>query len=61
MLAGKAYMEHHNQVIGIVYRNVCPEYGQTIVMANQPDVMVVDKQMTETVIDVTVPSNSNIK
>ncbi|TWW69428.1 ATP-dependent Clp protease proteolytic subunit, mitochondrial [Takifugu flavidus] len=27
MLAGKAYMERHNQVAGIVYRNICTEYG----------------------------------
>ena len=27
MLAMKAYMEHHNQVAGIVYRNICAEYG----------------------------------
>ena len=27
MLAGKAYMECHNQVAGIVYRNICAEYG----------------------------------
>ncbi|XP_051931065.1 uncharacterized protein LOC127607055 [Hippocampus zosterae] len=27
MLAGKAYMERHNQVAGIVYRNICAEYG----------------------------------
>ena len=27
MLAGKVYMESHNQVAGIVYRNICVEYG----------------------------------
>ncbi|TWW72943.1 hypothetical protein D4764_15G0003370 [Takifugu flavidus] len=27
MLAGKAYMERHNQVAGIVYRNICTKYG----------------------------------
>ncbi|KAI3361747.1 hypothetical protein L3Q82_001956 [Scortum barcoo] len=27
MLAGKAYMEHHYQVAGIVYRNICTEFG----------------------------------
>ncbi|XP_055368950.1 uncharacterized protein LOC129604859 [Betta splendens] len=27
MLAGKAYMKRHNQVAGIVYRNICAEYG----------------------------------
>ncbi|KAI3355858.1 hypothetical protein L3Q82_004410 [Scortum barcoo] len=27
MLAGKAYMERHNQVAGIVYRNICTEFG----------------------------------
>ena len=27
MLAVKAYYELHNQVAGIVYRNVCAEYG----------------------------------
>ena len=26
MLAKKAYMERHNQVAGIVYRNICAEY-----------------------------------
>ena len=68
MLAGKAYVEHHNQVAGTVYRKICAEYGlktprsnwethpkmseddrvkiQTdrIVMANQPDIVVVDKE-----------------
>ena len=24
--AGKVYLEHHNQVAGIVYRNICAEY-----------------------------------
>ena len=27
MLAGSAYMGRHNQVAGIVYRNVCNQYG----------------------------------
>ncbi|TWW53997.1 hypothetical protein D4764_0291640, partial [Takifugu flavidus] len=27
MLAGKAYMERHKQVAGIMYRNICTEYG----------------------------------
>ena len=27
MQAGTAYMERHNQVAGIVYRNICTEYG----------------------------------
>ena len=27
MLAGSAYMERHNQVAGIVYRNICTQYG----------------------------------
>ncbi|KAF7659584.1 hypothetical protein LDENG_00296340 [Lucifuga dentata] len=27
MLAGTAYTEKHNQVAGIVYRNICAEYG----------------------------------
>ncbi|KAJ0057310.1 hypothetical protein NL108_002264 [Boleophthalmus pectinirostris] len=26
MLAGKAYTERHNQVVGIVYGNICAEY-----------------------------------
>ncbi|CAL9694852.1 unnamed protein product [Knipowitschia caucasica] len=82
MLAGRAYMERHNQVAGIVYRNICAEYGletprskwetppkvvenerakilwdfqiQTdrMVMANQPDIVVVDKgQRTAVVVD----------
>lgn len=25
--AGTAYMERHNQVDGMVYRNICTEYG----------------------------------
>ncbi len=27
MKAGTAYMELHHQVVGIVYRNICAEYG----------------------------------
>ena len=27
MLAGSAYMDRHNQVAGIVYRNICTQYG----------------------------------
>ncbi|TWW69263.1 hypothetical protein D4764_18G0000690 [Takifugu flavidus] len=92
MLAGKAYMERHNQVAGIVYRNICTEYGlevpgtrwetppkvvenkqakilwdlqiQTVkmLMANQPDIVVVDKhQKTVVVIDVAILSDSNIR
>ena len=92
MLAGKAYMERHNQVASIVHRNICTEYGlevpgsrwktppkviqndrakilwdfqfQTdkLVMANQPDIVVVDKeQKTVTVVDVAIPSDSNIR
>uniref|UniRef100_A0A3B3HDB2 HAT C-terminal dimerisation domain-containing protein n=1 Tax=Oryzias latipes TaxID=8090 RepID=A0A3B3HDB2_ORYLA len=79
MLAGKAYMERHNQVAGIIYRNMCAEYGletprskwetppkvvenerakilwdfqiQTdrMVMANQPDIVVVDKEQRKAV------------
>ncbi|KAF7642936.1 hypothetical protein LDENG_00248050 [Lucifuga dentata] len=30
MLAGTAYTERHNQVAGIVYRNICAEYGQEV-------------------------------
>ena len=74
MLAGKAYMERHNQVASIIHRHICTEYGlevpgsrwktppkviqndrakilwdfqfQTdkLVMANQPDIVVVDKK-----------------
>ncbi|XP_051920732.1 uncharacterized protein LOC127600296 isoform X1 [Hippocampus zosterae] len=92
MLAGKAYMERHNQVAGIVYRNICAEYGletprskwetppkvvendrakvlwdfqiQTdkIVMANQPDIVIIDKgQRKAVVVDVAVPSDGNIR
>ncbi|KAK7930440.1 hypothetical protein WMY93_006835 [Mugilogobius chulae] len=92
MLAGKAYMERHNQVAGIVYRNICAEYGletprskwetppkvvendrakilwdfqiQTdrMVMANQPDIVVVDKeQRRAVVVDVAIPSDGNIR
>ena len=80
------------QVAGIVYRNICSEYGldppksrwetpQKVVennrakllwdfhiqtdrkvLANQPDIVVVDKQRKEAVVmDVAVPSDSNIK
>ncbi|TWW59398.1 hypothetical protein D4764_06G0009280 [Takifugu flavidus] len=92
MLAGKAYMERHNQVAGIVYRNICTEYGLEVpgsrwetplkvlenkqakilwdfqiqtdkmVVANQPDIVVVDKhQKTVVVIDVAIPSDSSIR
>uniref|UniRef100_A0A3B3HW39 Reverse transcriptase domain-containing protein n=1 Tax=Oryzias latipes TaxID=8090 RepID=A0A3B3HW39_ORYLA len=92
MLAGKAYMERHNQVAGIIYRNVCAKYGletprskwetppkvvenerakilwdfqiQTdrMVMANQPDIVVVDKEQRKAVVvDVAVPSDGNIR
>ncbi|KAK7925836.1 hypothetical protein WMY93_008146 [Mugilogobius chulae] len=92
MLAGKAYMELHNQLAGIVYRNICVEYGletprskwetppkvvendrakilwdfqiQTdrMVMANQPDIVVVDKeQRRAVVVDVASPSDGNIR
>ncbi|TWW69265.1 COP9 signalosome complex subunit 1 [Takifugu flavidus] len=92
MLAGKAYMERHNQVAGIVYRNICTEYGlevpgsrwetppkvleneqakilwdlqiqtEKMVVANQPDIVVVDKhQKTVVVIDVAIPNDSNIR
>ncbi|XP_078791071.1 uncharacterized protein LOC111949134 [Oryzias latipes] len=30
MLAGKAYMERHNQVAGIIYMNMCAKYGHEI-------------------------------
>uniref|UniRef100_A0A087XGF1 Reverse transcriptase zinc-binding domain-containing protein n=2 Tax=Poecilia formosa TaxID=48698 RepID=A0A087XGF1_POEFO len=92
MLAGKAYMERHNQVASIVYRNICAEYGleaprskwgtppkvvendrakilwdfqiQTdkMVMANQPDIVVVDKEQRKAVVvDVAIPSDHNIR
>lgn len=92
MLAGKAYMERHNQVAGIVYRNICAEYGletpgsrwetppkvvendrakilwdfqiQTdrMVMANQPDIVVVDKKQSRAVVvDIAIPSDGNIR
>ncbi|TWW76591.1 hypothetical protein D4764_13G0012530 [Takifugu flavidus] len=92
MLAGKAYMERHNQVAGIVYRNICTEYGLEVpgsrwetppkvlenkqakilwdfqiqtdkmVVANQPDTLVVGKhRKTVGVIDVAIPSDSNIR
>ncbi|TWW53461.1 uncharacterized protein LOC130519722 [Takifugu flavidus] len=92
MLAGKAYMERHNQVAGIVYRNICTEYGLEVpgtrwetppkvveneqakilwdfqiqtdkmVVANQPDIVVVDKhQKTVVVIDVAIPNDGNIR
>uniref|UniRef100_A0A3P9J433 Carbohydrate sulfotransferase n=1 Tax=Oryzias latipes TaxID=8090 RepID=A0A3P9J433_ORYLA len=79
MLAGKAYMERHNQVAGIIYRNMCAEYeletprskwetppkvvenerakilwdfqiqADRMVMANQPDIVVVDKEQRKAV------------
>ncbi|TWW61003.1 hypothetical protein D4764_05G0010930 [Takifugu flavidus] len=92
ILAGKTYMERHNQVAGIVYRNICTEYGLEVpgsrwetppkvlenkqakipwdfqiqtdkmVVANQPDIVVVNKhQKTVVVIDVAIPSDSNIR
>ncbi len=92
MQAGSAYMERHNQVAVIVYRNICHEYGlevprskwktppkvvendrakilwdfkiQTdkLVMANQPDIVLIDKQQKKAlVIDVAIPSDSNIR
>ena len=92
MLAGKAYMERHNQVAGIVYRNICVEYGletprskwetppkviendrakilwdfqiQTdrMVMANQPDIVVIDKEQRKAVVvDIAIPSDCNIR
>ena len=85
MQAGTAYTERHNQVAGIVYRNICSEYGldppksrwetpQKVVennrakllwdfpiqknrkvLANQPDIVVIDKQKKDAVvIDVAV-------
>ena len=27
MQAGTSYIEHHNQVAGVVYRNICADYG----------------------------------
>lgn len=90
MQAVTVYMEHHNQVTGIVYRNISAEYvsfmvkmedaskviendqatilwdfqihADKMVMANQPDVVVADKQQKRTiVIDVTVPSDTTTK
>ena len=92
MLAGKAYMGHHNQVAGIIHRNICAEHGlevpgsrrgtptkvtenerikilwdiriQTdkLVMAIQPDIVVVKKhQRMVVVMDVVIPSKDNIK
>ncbi len=91
-LAGTAYMEWHNQVAGIIHRNICKEYNletpenwwdtpdkvtenekakilwdfhiQTDkqVMANQPDIVIIDKHKKEaTIIDVAIPNDSNIK
>ena len=91
-LAGTAYTERHNQVAGIVYRNICkvydldtpkdwweiPEkvvenerakilwdfYIQTDkhVMANQPDIVIVDKVKKQaTIVDIAVPNDVNIK
>ncbi|TWW67366.1 hypothetical protein D4764_02G0004070 [Takifugu flavidus] len=92
MLAGKAYMERHNQVAGIVYRKFCTKYGLEVpgsrwetppkvvenkqakilwdfqiqtdkmMVTNQPDIVMVDKhQKTVVVIDVAIPSDSNIR
>ncbi|XP_037549573.1 usherin [Nematolebias whitei] len=90
--AGKAYMEHHEQAAGIVYRNICAKYGLEVpqlkletppkvvekgrtkilwdfqiqtdkqVMANQLDIVVVDKREKKgVVIDVAISSNCNIR
>ena len=92
MQAGTAYTERHIQMAGIVYRNICSEYGldppksrwetpQKVVknnrarllwvfpiqtdgkvLANQPDIVIIDKQKKEAVvINIAVPSDSNIK
>ncbi len=91
MQAGTAYMGRHNQVAGIVYKNIWTEYGlevlrsgwttppkvvkndlakmlwdlqiQTdkLVIASQPDIVFIDKQQKmAVVIDVAIPSDSNI-
>ncbi|XP_024121103.1 uncharacterized protein LOC112142083 [Oryzias melastigma] len=91
MLAGKANMENHNQVAGIIYRNMyriwtgnpkvkweTPQkvlenerakilmdfqiQTDRMVMENQPDIVVVDKEQRKAVVvDVAVPSHGNIK
>ena len=92
ILAGSAYMERHNQVAGIVYRNICTQYGIEVpksqwaapqkvaennrakvlwdfsfqtdkqVLANQPDIVVVDKEQKKAVvIDVAIPADANIR
>ncbi|XP_034750331.1 uncharacterized protein LOC117958165 [Etheostoma cragini] len=76
MPAGTAYLERHNHVAGIVYRNICAEYGENdrakilwdyqiqpdkMVMADQPDIVVINKWQSKVVlIDVASPSDSNI-
>ncbi len=37
VLAGKAYIERHNQVAGIVYRNICAEYGLEVQKVKMED------------------------
>ncbi|KAM6449746.1 uncharacterized protein PHA67_017094 [Liasis olivaceus] len=86
MQARTAYTEWHNQVAGIVYRNICTVYGLDLlksrweipqkvmennrakilwdfqIQTDRPIIMVVDKdQKTAVVIDVAVPSDSNIR
>ena len=92
MQAGPAYTKRHNQVAGIVYKNICSEYGldppksrwetpqkvvennratllcdfpiqtDSKVLSNQPDMVIIDNQKKEAVvIDIAVPSDSNIK
>uniref|UniRef100_A0A669BY65 Metal transporter n=1 Tax=Oreochromis niloticus TaxID=8128 RepID=A0A669BY65_ORENI len=39
MLAGRAYMERHKQVVGIVYRNICVEYGQEVLRSKGRSIM----------------------
>ena len=34
MQAGKANLEHHNQVASIVFSNICAEYGQEVQGSN---------------------------
>ena len=91
-LAGTAYMERHNQVALIVYRNICKtynietpknwwEYPEKVVendqakilwdfhiqtdkqvRANQPDIVIVDKDKKEaTIIDIAIPNDVNIR
>ena len=63
-------MERHNQVAGLVYRNICSMHGCKIlgyfqiqsVVANQPYIVIANKlDKKAAVVVVAFPSDSNIR